>query len=110
MIVTDNSVQLVPYLEPQWVRVLPSRWVAEYDGEAAGSIDLTRRGRYRVTDRHNRRVGTFRSIDEARLKLADSNRVSRIQHWDTSVPLTALGLVLLIATTALGIYALTLVI
>lgn len=104
----DHSAQLVPYLEPNWVQVLPSRWVAEYDGEAAGSIDLTRRGKYRATDRHNRHVGTFRSIDEARLKLAESNQISRRDHWDTSLPLGTIGLVLLVATTALGIYALTL--
>lgn len=105
----DHTTQLVPYDEPQWVQVLPSRWVAEYDGEAAGSIDLTRRGRYRATDRHNRRIGTFRSIDEARVKLAQSNQISRREHWDSSLPLGTLGLVLLIATSALGIYALTLV-
>ncbi|HRP99283.1 MAG TPA: hypothetical protein PK781_02335 [Terrimesophilobacter sp.] len=105
---TDHTTQLVPYLDPHWVQVLPSRWVAEYDGEAAGSIDLTRRGRYRATDRHNRRIGTFRSIDEARIKLADSNRISRREHWDTSLPLGTLGLILLVATTGLGIYALTL--
>lgn len=106
---TDHSSQLVPYLEPQWVQVLPSRWVAEYDGEAAGSIDLTRRGRYRVTDRHSRNVGTFRSIEEAQHRLDDSNQVTRREHWDASIRLGALGLVLLVATTALGIYALTLV-
>lgn len=105
----DHNERLVPYLEPHWVQVLPSRWVAEYDGEAAGSIDLTRRGRYRVTDRHNRRVGTYRSIDEARDSLTESNRVSRREHWDTSVPLSALGLVLLVGTTALGVYAIGLV-
>jgi len=107
--VIDHNSQLVPYVEPNWVRVLPSRWVAEYDGEAAGSIDLTRRGRYRVTDRHNRHVGTYRSIIEARQELAASNQVSRREHWDTSAALGALGLLLLIATTALGVYALTLI-
>lgn len=106
---TERNAQLVPYLEPNWVQVLPSRWVAEYDGEAAGSIDLTRRGRYRVTDRHNRHVGTYRSLIEARRELAASNQVSRREHLDTSVLLSALGLVLLVATTVFGIYALTLV-
>ena len=106
---TERNAQLVPYLEPNWVQVLPSRWVAEYDGEAAGTIDLTRRGRYRVTDRHNRHVGTYRSIIEARNELAASNQVSRREHLDSSLPLNALGLALLVATTALGIYGLTLV-
>ncbi|MBX3093913.1 MAG: hypothetical protein KF680_05135 [Cryobacterium sp.] len=105
----SNHAELVPYREPDWVQVLPSRWVAEYDGEAAGTIDLTRRGRYRVTDRHSRRVGTYNSIDEAREHLAASNRVSRREHLDASKGLTALGFVLLIATTVFGVYGLTLV-
>lgn len=106
---TDRDSQLVPYLEPNWVQVLPSRWVAEYDGEAAGSIDLTRRGRYRVTDRHHRNAGTFRSIEDAQRTLDESNQVSRRDHWDVSVRLGTVGLLLLVATTAFGIYALTLV-
>ena len=89
--------------------MLPSRWVAEYDGEAAGSIDLTRHGRYRVTDRHNRRVGTYRSITEAREHLATSNQVSRREHLDASKLLSGLGFVLLVATTVFGVYGLTLV-
>lgn len=98
--ITDKAI--VPYENPQWVPILPTRWVAEYDGEVAGGIDRTPRGKYRATDRRGRKVGTFRTLDEARDRLADKNSKTRIQRMDQSRALLVGGLVAFLATATVA--------
>lgn len=97
----------VPYEEPNLVSVLPSRWVADYDGEAAGSIDLTPRGRYRVTNRHGSVVGTFRGLADARDRLIESNSATRLESLNRSRTLIFVGLSLLLATAALATWGMS---
>lgn len=99
--IADKAI--VPYEDPRWVPILPTRWVAEYDGEIAGSIDRTPRGRYRATNRHGRKVGTFRTLDQARERLALSNSASKIERLDRSRGLLLGGLVAFAATTAAAV-------
>jgi hypothetical protein len=98
--ITDKAI--VPYEDPQWVPILPTRWVAEYDGEVAGAIDRTARGRYRATDRRGRRVGTYRTLDEARDRLADKNSKSTIERMDQSRALLIGGLLAFLATATMA--------
>ncbi len=99
--ITDKAT--VPYENPQWVPVLPTRWVAEYDGEVAGGIDRTPRGRYRATDRHGRRVGTFRTLEEARDRLEVNNSATRIERFDQSRTLLIVGLVAFAAAASVAV-------
>lgn len=100
--ITDKAI--VPYENPQWVPILPTRWVAEYDGEVAGGIDRTARGRYRATNRRGRHIGTFRTLEEARHRLETDNGSTRIQRFDQSRSLLIVGLVaFLAAASAAGI-------
>lgn len=100
--ITDKAT--VPYENPQWVPVLPTRWVAEYDGEVAGGIDRTSRGRYRATNRHGRRIGTFRTLDEARERLELNNSATRIERFDQSRGLLIGGLIAFLATAAVAAF------
>jgi hypothetical protein len=100
---------VVPYENPEWVPVLPTRWVAEYDGEVAGAIDRTSRGKYRATDRRGRRVGTFRTLADARDALAEKNSTTAIQRMNQSQALLVGGLLAFLATAvvaAIGIVSL----
>ena len=94
---------VVPYENPEWVPVLPTRWVAEYDGEVAGGVDRTPRGKYRATDRHGRRAGTFRTLDEARDALARKNSTTAIQRMNQSPALLVGGLIAFLATAIVAI-------
>ncbi|GAA3746560.1 hypothetical protein GCM10022239_22660 [Leifsonia bigeumensis] len=100
--ITDKAI--VPYENPQWVPVLPTRWVAEYDGEVAGGIDRTPRGRYRATNRHGRRIGSFRTLDEARERLELNNSATRIQRFDQSRVLLVGGLIAFLATAGVAAF------
>jgi hypothetical protein len=102
---TDEAV--VPYEDPRWVPILPSRWVAEYDGEVAGSIDRTRRGRYLTTNRHGRKIGTFRTLDQARQRLVQSNSATTFQRLDQSRLLLFGGLGMLAVTVAVAAFGLS---
>lgn len=103
---TLTEKAIVPYEDPQWVPILPSRWVAEYDGEVAGSIDRTPRGRYLATNRRGRKVGTFRTLDQARQRLTASNSATTIQRLDQSRLLLFGGLGMLAATVAIAAFGL----
>ncbi len=106
---TSLDEPVVPYENPEWVPVLPTRWVAEYDGEVAGGIDRTPRGKYRATDRRGRRVGTFRTLTEARDALAEKNSTTRIQRMNQSRVLLVGGFIAFLATAivaAVGIVSL----
>lgn len=102
--ITDKAI--VPYEDPQWVPTLPTRWVAEYDGEVAGEIDRTPRGKYRATNRHGRKVGTFRTLSEARDRLAAANSTTRIEQMDQSRGLLVVGLVAFLATATVAAFGL----
>jgi|GEM_PF-4490656 len=93
---------VVPYENPDWVPVLPTRWVAEYDGEVAGAIDRTPRGKYRATDRNGRRAGTFRTLTEARDALAKKNSTTTLQRMNQSTALLIGGFVAFIATAVVA--------
>ncbi|WP_168627701.1 MULTISPECIES: hypothetical protein [unclassified Cryobacterium] len=103
---TLTKHSLVPYEHPNWVAVLPSRWVAEYDGEAAGTIDVTTTGRYRATDRRGHVVGTYRSLERAREKLIESNMATPLERLDRSKTLMVLGLLFGIAASTLAAFGL----
>lgn len=98
--ITDNT--MVPYENPEWVPILPTRWVAEYDGEVAGGVDRTPRGKYRATDRHGHRVGTFRTLAEARDALAAKNSTTAIQRMNQSRFLLFGGLIAFLATATVA--------
>ncbi len=93
----------VPYENPQWVPVLPTRWVAEYDGEVAGGIDRTARGKYRTTNRRGRRIGSFRTLEEARERLELDNKATRIERFDQSRALLVWGLVAFLAAASVAV-------
>lgn len=99
--ITDKAI--VPYENPQWVPILPTRWVAEYDGEVAGGIDRTPRGRYRATNRHGRRIGSFRTLEEARDRLEVANQSTRIEQFDQSRVLVVWGFVAFIGAAAAAV-------
>ncbi|MBX3091310.1 MAG: hypothetical protein KF801_02245 [Cryobacterium sp.] len=98
--ITDKTV--VPYENPEWVPVLPTRWVAEYDGEVAGGIDRTPGGKYRATDRNGRRVGSFRTLAEARDALEAKNSTTAIQRMNQSRTLLIGGLAAFLATATVA--------
>ena len=91
---------IVPYEDPHGVPILPTRWVAEYDGEVAGAIDRTPGGKYLATDRHGRKVGTFRTLTEARDRLAQKNGATKMQRMDQSRVLLVGGLIAFLATAS----------
>lgn len=98
--ITDKT--LVPYENPEWVSAAPSRWVAHYDGEDAGVIDRTPNDTYLVTNRHGRKVGTFRTLEQARQRLSESNSATRRDKLDQSRTLLIGGLVLFALTAAVA--------
>ncbi len=100
---TITEKAIVPYENPQWVPVLPTRWVAEYDGEVAGSIDRTPRGRYRAINRHGRRIGTFRTLEEARDRLEVANSATRSERYDQSRALVVWGFVAFLGAAAAAV-------
>lgn len=100
--VADKAI--VPYENPQWVPTLPTRWVAEYDGEVAGAIDRTARGKYRATNRHGRKVGSFRTLEEARDRLEVANSATRIEQFDQSRALLIGGFIAFAATAAVAVF------
>ena len=96
---------VVPYENPEWVPVLPTRWVAEYDGEVAGAVDRTPRGKYRATDRNGCRIGTFRTLADARDALTEKNSTTAIQRMNQSRSLLIVGLVAFLATATVAAIA-----
>lgn len=102
---STSDKPVVPYENPEWVPVLPTRWVAEYDGEVAGAVDRTPRGKYRATDRNSRRVGTFRTLADARDALAEKNSTTAIQRMNQSRSLLVIGLVAFLATATVAAVA-----
>ncbi len=100
---------VVPYENPELVSVLPTRWVADYDGEVAGSIDRTPRGKYRATDRNGHRAGTFRTLVDARDALDRKNSTTAIQRLSQSRVLLVGGFIAFLAAAtvaAIGIVSL----
>ncbi|MBB5631782.1 hypothetical protein BKA04_000005 [Cryobacterium mesophilum] len=98
--ITDKAI--VPYEDPKWVPILPTRWVAEYDGEVAGAIDRTPRGKYLATDRRGRKVGSFRTLSEARDRLDEKNSSTTMQRMDQSRLLLIGGLIAFLAAASVA--------
>lgn len=86
----------------------PIRWIAEIDGGAAGAIDRTPRGEYRATDSQGRKVGTYRTLAEAREQLGEKHDSTTLQRMDQSRVLQISGLVALLATVVIAILGLLL--
>ncbi len=82
---------------------LPVRWIAESDDVEVGAVERTSRGMYRATNLNGRKVGTYRTLTEAREQLAKKLDSTRIQRMDQSRILQVTGLVVLVATAALAI-------
>ncbi len=81
----------------------PVRWIAENAGGVVGAVDRTSRGMYRVTNSSGRTVGTFRTLTEARAQLAKKHDSTAIQRMDQSRGLLIGGLIALLATLAVAI-------
>lgn len=86
-------------LEP----TLAVRWIAESDDVVVGAVERTSRGMYRATNLNGRKIGTYRTLTEAREQLAKKLDATRIQRMDQSRILQIIGLVVLIATVAVAI-------
>lgn len=82
---------------------LPVRWIAESEEGVVGAVDRTSRGMYRATNLNGRKVGTYRTLTKAREQLAKRLDSTRIQRMDQSRILQIIGLVFLIATSAVTI-------
>ena len=82
---------------------LPVRWIAESEEGIVGAVDRTPRGKYRATNNNGRKVGTYRTLTEARVQLAQKYDATRGQRLDQSRFLVIAGLVALIATMAVAI-------
>lgn len=82
---------------------LPVRWIAEGEEGVVGAVDRTARGKYRATNINGRRVGTYRTLTEARIQLAQKHDATALQRMNQSKILVIGGLVALIATIAIAI-------
>lgn len=94
---------VVTFDEPETGANTPVRWIAEFDGRVAGAIDRTPRGAYRVTNSRGRRIGTYRTLTEAREQLAKKHDSTAFQRMDQSKALVVTGLVALVATLLIAI-------
>lgn len=81
----------------------PVRWIAEGDDGEVGAVTRTSRGMYRATNVNGRKIGTFRTLSEARDQFAHTLDSTAIQRMDQSRVLQVVGLVVLVATVAVGI-------
>lgn len=84
-------------------RPLPVRWIAESDDGVVGAVDRTSRGKYRATNIDGRRLGTYRTLTEAREQLAKKHDSTAIQRMDQSRVLVIGGLIALLATVAIAV-------
>lgn len=82
---------------------LPVRWIAEDGNGVVGAVDRTSRGNYRVTNDKGRHIGTYRTINEARLQLAKKHDATALQRMDQSRGLLIGGLVALLSTALVAI-------
>lgn len=80
-----------------------NRWIAESEDGVVGAVERTSRGKYRATDSSGRKVGTFRTLTEARRQLAEKYDSTASQRMDQSRTLLITGLIVLIATTVIAI-------
>src|SRR5690606_15651971 len=81
----------------------PVRWIAESEDVVVGAVERTSRGKYRAPNVHGRTVGTYRTLSEARVELAHKCGASTRQRTDQSKFLVIGGLVALIATAAIAV-------
>ncbi len=86
----------------------PIRWIAEIDGGVAGVIDRTPRGEYRATDSQGRKIGTYRTLSEAREQLGEKHDSTTLQRMDQSRTLQVVGLIALVATIVVAVVGLVL--
>lgn len=73
-----------------------------------GAVERTSRGKYRATNVHGRTVGTYRTLSEARIELAHKFGASTRQRMDQSRFLVIGGFVALIATAAIAVVGIVL--
>ena len=81
----------------------PVRWIAEDGNGVVGAVDRTSRGKYRATNSTGRAVGTYRTLTEARAQLAKKHDSTASQRMDQSRGLLIGGLIALLATLAVAI-------
>lgn len=84
------------------------RWIAESEEGVVGAVDRTSRGKYRATSINGRTIGTYRTLTEARHQLAKKHDSTAAQRMDQSRILLISGLVALIATVAIAIVGIVL--
>ncbi len=89
---------------------LPVRWVAESSDGVVGAVERTSRGNYRAINDKGRRIGTYRTINEARTQLARKHDSTVIQRMDQSRGLLIGGLIALVSTLLVAIVGVVLLI
>lgn len=104
--ITDDSA--VPTGDSDSDSPMPVRWIAESDDIVVGAVDRTSRGKYRATNSDGRTLGTYRTLAEAREQLARKHDSTAIQRMDQSRVLLIGGLVALVATVAIAVVGLIL--
>lgn len=90
-------------MTPQGKAGVPVRWIAENTEGVVGAVDRTSRGKYRATNNSGHTVGTYRTLTEAREQLSKKHDSTAIQRLDQSRGLLIGGLVALLATVAVAI-------
>ena len=71
------------------------RWIAESDDSVVGAVDRT--------NNSGRTVGTYRTLTEARIQLAQKHDSTAAQRMDQSRVLLISGLVALLATALVAV-------
>lgn len=94
----DSETELLP----------PVRWIAESEEGIVGAVDRTSRGMYRASNSNGRTLGTYRTLSEARKQLAKKHATTTIQRMDQSRVLLVGGLFALLATVAIAVVGLVL--
>ncbi|MEO7349911.1 MAG: hypothetical protein ABIW32_08665 [Terrimesophilobacter sp.] len=90
-------------MESNGEQTVAARWIAESDDVVVGTVDRTSRGMYRATNINGRKIGTYRTLSEAREQLAQKLDSTRIQRMNQSRVLQIIGLAFLVATAAVAV-------